>query len=286
MIALAWALACGGAPTEDPTAYAAAMAALPADPATAATRCADVGGAAGDECLAFAAAAFAANGDPAAGLARCAGASSPVWRDECAFLVAEETAGRDGPEAGARRCADAGRFVDACLMHVWKTHVTRLVTEKGPVDAAAAYAPALAWADAALPWDAATTERFWDLYFDACFGSTTRAGPDPGAVEAVAASLPIDAAWCATLPAIPAGDVDLPTRCRASLPQSLMRALNRADHRPAGVPGALDAAALCRPDGTVSERIVAATDIRYAAAPELDAVADRFIARRCGQETR
>jgi hypothetical protein len=284
-VILSWLFACG-APATDTNAYVDALRLLRDDPVAAAERCASVGGAAGDECVAFAAAGLAAAGDPDRGLALCDRAASPVWKDECGFLVAEETADAQGFEAGARRCGGAGRFVDACLMHVWKSHATRLVAGSGPAAAAAAYAPALGWADAVIPWDAATTERFWDLYFDASFGSTTRTGPDPGHLEAVAAPAALDLALCDTLPELPAGDVSLPARCRASLPQSLMRALNRADHRPADVPGALDAAALCAPDGTIAERIARATDVRYVSSPDLDAVADRFVARRCAQEPR
>jgi hypothetical protein len=258
-------LACGEPERPDVGRYVEAARLAGTDPVAAAAACEGVGGVAQSECSAWAAAAVART-DAAAAHEICAGIGDEVWRDECGFLVAEETVRAVGAEAAARGCAQAGRFSDNCLMHVWKGHARALVAEKGFATASGEFGAALGWADGVIQKDEALENRFWDLFFDAAMGT---------AGESVA---PLDTAFCATL------DADLAERCRRGVPASLQRALNRADRKPSHAPGALDVVALCGAEAAtlpLPSRIEAATGVRYVSSPELDAVASRFVDRRC-----
>lgn len=251
-------------PLPDAHAYLDATRLVATDPFAAADRCADVGGSAGDECVAWAAGA-AARTDADRALGLCERITEPLWRDECGFLVAESTYATAGAKDAAARCAQAGRFADNCLMHVWKAHAAALVAERGLTDAAIAYGDAYAWADGVIPRDDALAEQFWDVFFDAAL--VDRDGRP---------ARPVDLGWCDAL------TDELAGRCRHAVPLTLQRALNRADRRPAGAPGALDVAALCGPSGgSLPERVHAATGVTYVPHPALDDIVRRFVDRRC-----
>ena len=267
---LAFVFACGSPAPVNVRAYADAARETPSDPARAALDCAKVDGDAGGECMAWAADSMAKH-DPDAGAAICAKITLSTWKDECGFLVAEETLQQQGAEAASKRCANAGTFSDNCLMHVWKHHASELLARKPFADAATGFAGAIGWSDGVITRDAALDDRFWDLFFDAAFGA-----PEGTADAPKVDRPPMDVAWSETL----AGD--LGKRCKRAVPASLQRALNRADRRPANVPGALDVTALCASDATpLVDRVYAGAGVRYVPSPLLDEVSTRFITRRC-----
>ncbi len=114
--ALALLLSCGPLlqpqppAADDAATYAAALAAIAAEPVAGATACADiVRPALRADCTSAAAEALAAT-DAAAAAGLCAGLPAGSGRDECHFQVAERS-------ADVRRCADAGDFADDCRLH-------------------------------------------------------------------------------------------------------------------------------------------------------------------------
>ena len=126
-----FALACfGGPPPVDPAAYAAALAAVAADPAAGAEQCrALTTDAERTDCLSAAAEGLA-RAEPAAAATLCAELPDGLWRDECGFQVAEVA----GDPA---RCAAAGRFAEDCRMHLWSRAVARaLPAAPSPTQAA------------------------------------------------------------------------------------------------------------------------------------------------------
>ncbi len=238
-------------PSPDAASYLAAVRATHDDPERAVALCKDLGGEAGAECGAWAAAAVARNGDADRASDLCLTIASPVWTDECQFLVAEEAERRDGPAAAAARCRSAGRFVDKCLFHVWRSHAQHL-RHQAPDDAADDYAGTIAWASGSMNVDLRLEQRFWDTFFDVEFEDELL---DPGA--------------CSRYP-------KQDDACRASLATTLARRLNRGDRT--------GLAPVCPPPEApdrLAEAVRTSTGIAYVPIAGLDDVARKYYDRRC-----
>lgn len=241
-------------------AYVEAARRAPTDPAGAAATCRTLTGEVRAECLTLTAHA-AAPGDPAAAGALCAEVAAPFWQDECWFLVAEASAPAVGGARAVQTCAQAGRFRGNCLDHVWRAHATSLLASQPPEDAAAAFAPALAWAEGLVDQKPGQLRgRFWQKFYDAPLH-------DP--------SLPaLDLAWCDRMEGEPAA------RCGALLPAAFRHTLVRLDREQAMQGGPARPAA-CDAALPLPDRVKAAYDVRYVAHPTLDALAQRQLAARC-----
>lgn len=259
-----WALAASltaCAPAPDPArAYVEAARLAPTDPAASAALCDRQQEPLRSECLTLTAHAAAA-ADPEAGAKLCARAAPGFWQDECWFLVAEASVPLRGAAAAVETCDHAGRFVGNCLDHVWRAHARDLLSTHPPAAAAAAYAPALAWAEGRVQQKPGHLRgRFWQKFYDAPLHHP---------------ELPhLDLGWCADM------TDELADRCATLLPAAFRHTLVRIDREQAMQRRPSDPAS-CDPTAALSARVQAAYALDYVAHPALDALAERQLAARC-----